>query len=228
MERKQRFFIYDRKEMGVLLLLGVMVAFFAFTLGVHLGKRVGPKGQNPSGFEASALPTVSDKLPNRQEIQDQTKNAQATVDESLSQALHDEVVRTGVKLDVPRQVQLPEKPRAKEAGATTPAVEAPLSLPKAAEAKVEVLEAARRVTPAGKFTLQIGSYPSLAEAKDQVDSMEALGLKPFLRAAEIKGKGKWYRVYLGGFVSKDEAEKAGQTHRAQHVIDSYILSKMPE
>ena len=40
MEQKQRFFIYDRKEMGVLLFLGVMVAIFAFTLGVHLGKKV--------------------------------------------------------------------------------------------------------------------------------------------------------------------------------------------
>lgn len=80
--------------------------------------------------------------------------------------------------------------------------------------------------PEGRFTLQIGSYPSIREAKDQVDSMEALGLQPVLRVAEIKGKGKWFRVYLGGFSSRDDAEKAGEGYRSQHVIDSFIVAKM--
>lgn len=214
----------------MLLLLGVMVAFFAFTLGVHLGKRVGAKALAPGlGLEATAIPASEDKVPNRQEIQEQAKNAQATADESLSHALHDEVVRTGVKLDSARQIDLPEKPVSAQAGATTPDPKTrEASAPKLSDESFESIEAARRPVPLGKFTLQIGSYPSVIEAKDQVDSMEALGLKPLLRAAEIKGKGKWYRIYLGGFASKEDAEKAGQRYRTQHVIDSYISSKMPE
>ena len=43
MERKKRLFIYEGKELTVLVILGSTVAAFAFTLGVHLGKRVSPK-----------------------------------------------------------------------------------------------------------------------------------------------------------------------------------------
>lgn len=222
MERKQRLFIYDRKEMVVLILLGVAVAFFAFTLGIHLGKRVPPKpttvAQQP---EAAPVATVPDQTPNRQEFQEQSKNVAQAVDESLSQSLHEEVQRTGIKLDTPRQVELPNKVRTSERGAATPEA-------KKAEPAVADFAAAQRPAPHGKFTLQIGSYPSVQEAKDQVEAVEALGLKPYLRSAEIKGKGKWYRVYLGGYEEKAEAEKAGEKFRSQHVIDKFIVSKAVE
>jgi cell division protein FtsN len=240
MEQKQRFFIYDRKEMGVLLLLGVMVAIFAFTLGVHLGKRVGPHGVAGGPADAETIPTVPDKIPNRQELTEQAKGAQQAADESLNQALHDEVARTGIKLDTPRQVELPDKPVAKNAGATTgdrsaqevkpvAKTEAKHETPVKAETKPAQAEAdavaLHRPAPAGKFTLQIGSYPVLDEARDQSDSLEALGMKPFMRPAEVKGK-RWFRLYVGGFKTKDAAEKMGARYVSQHMVEAYIVSKM--
>lgn len=251
MEQKQRFFIYDRKEMGVLLLLGVMVAIFAFTLGVHLGKRVGPQGIAHSPGDAVTAPTVPDKLPNRQELTEQAKGAQQAADESLNQALHDEVARTGIKLDTPRQLALPEKTVSRNAGATTggPAVEhtsaptplvrtaAPSNVHSAKEAgEIDAATtrpvqlpagdsvAMLRQAPAGRFTLQIGSYPAFEEARDQADSLEALGLKPHMRKAEVNGK-TWYRLYVGGFNAKDVAEKSGARYVSQRMIDTYIVAK---
>ena len=55
--------------MGVLLLIGVMVAFFAFTFGVHLGKRVTGKQTIATTKEAAQVNTVSDEVPSRPEIQ---------------------------------------------------------------------------------------------------------------------------------------------------------------
>jgi cell division septation protein DedD len=221
MEKKHHLFIYDRKELGVLVLLGVMVAVFAFTLGVHLGKRVGVGGRLAPAPEATTAITSPDQLPNRQEFQEQSKAAQQAVDESLNQALHDEVARTGIKMDAPRQVELPEDP--KGAGAAS-------AMPKKSKflGTLQDIPAAQRAAPQGRFTLQIGSHNVVDEAKDQVDAVEALGFKPFLRAAEIRGKGKWYRVYVGGFFSRTEAEKAGQRYKSQHAIDSYIVAKITE
>jgi cell division protein FtsN len=226
MEQKQRFFIYDRKEMGVLLLLGVMVAIFAFTLGVHLGKRVGPQVVAHGPGDAETAPTIPDKLPNRQELTEQAKGAQQAADESLNQALHDEVTRTGIKLDTPRQLALPEKPVSKNAGATTgsPPVEHADHAGTAPKSGGPDAVALRRAAPAGKFTLQIGSYPAFEEARDQADSLEALGLKPYMRKAEVRGK-SWYRLYVGGFDAKEAAEKVGSRYVSQHMIDAYIVSK---
>lgn len=205
--------------MGVLLLLGVMVAFFAFTLGVHLGKRVSPHplaaGDSHSAEPAATLP---DQVPHRQEIQDQAKATAASVDEALGQALHDEVVRTGIKLDFPRQVNLPDKVKKVS---TRPAEAPKSSLP-----QPETIEAFKRASPQGQFTLQIGSYTSIQDAKDQVDAVEALGLKPYLRSAEVRGRGQWYRIYLGGYETKEQAQAAGEKYRGQHVLESFVISKM--
>jgi cell division septation protein DedD len=230
MEQKQRFFIYDRKEVWILVLLGVMVAAFAFTLGVHLGKRVGTVAYAPAPGETTPAATLNDQVPNRQEITEQSKAAQQAADETLSQAAHDEAARTGVQLEAPRAVELPREAKKPAAGATTETASAPES-PQAAKLAREALQqipAAQRPLPLGKFTLQIGSFPALAEAKDQVESMEALGLKPFLRPAEVKGKGRRYRIFLGGYTSRDAAEKAGKRYLAQHVIDSYVIANLSD
>ena len=215
MEQKQRLFIYDRKEMIVLVLLGVMVAVFAFTLGVHLGKALPEKSTGALAGAPPLAATVPDQLPNRQELTEQAKSAPQVADETLNQSLHDEVTTIGMKLETPRQVDLPRKTRSANGGATA-----------GSTADILNIAAAQRVAPDGKFTLQIGSYPNLVEAKDQVDSMEALGLKPWLREAQVKGKGRWFRVFLGGFTAKDEAEQAGQRYRTRHMIESYIVSKI--
>lgn len=233
--------------MIVLVFLGVMVAAFAFTLGVHLGKRVGVKVPSTATQDAAPVATVPDHVPHKQEIHEQSKNAPQAVDETLNQALHDEVGRTGIKLDSPRQIQLPADPAAENipVGASANAKDehkktaaqgaqgshnasAGAGAGEDGEALLTRLEAAHRPSPEGPFTLQIGSYPTVKEAKDQVDSMEALGLKPHLRAAQVKGKGKWYRVYLGGFESKEDADKAGNRYRSQHMIETYIVSKNTE
>lgn len=238
MEQKQRLYIYDRKEMVILIFLGVLVASFAFTLGVHLGKRVPTPTATEHAAEPKPIESAQDSVPNRQELQDHQADAAGSVDETLSQTLHDEVTRTGIKLDTPRQVDLPKKlkPAAPEKHATpekhapaksethAPAHEA--AKPAGHEVALTAVAASRREAPSGKFTLQVGSYNSVSEAKDQVDAMEALGLKPLLRAADIKNRGRWYRVYLGGYPSAADAEKAGSRYVVQHVIESFVVSKM--
>jgi cell division protein FtsN len=232
MEQKQRFFIYDRKEMGVLLLLGTLVALFAFTLGVHLGKRVGPKAAALPGQEPISASTLGDKFPNRQELVEQGRGANQAAEESLNQALHEEVVRTGIKLDDHKQVNLPEKTRAEKVGVAKPEAVEPLPIQRTVEpisehgATVDHTPADSAPAPelAAKFTLQIGSHPSLSDAKVQLDDLEAKGLKPFQREAVVKGR-KWYRVFVGGFSNKEAAEKAGHRYVSQHVIQAFVISK---
>lgn len=207
MEPKHRFFIYDRKEMIVLSLLGVFVALFAFTLGIHLGKRLIP-AHSGSGSAVEAVSGAPDAIPGRQELVDASKDLQEQVDDSLSRSLHEEVVKTGIKLDQPRAVKLPENAKTTEAGATQAVGDA--------------------VSMTGAYALQIGSFPSLDEARDRIRALEQKGLKPSLKIADLEGKGVWYRVVLSGFASKDAAEKAGQMHRNNKTIRSFVVIKASE
>ena len=226
MKEKQRIFIYDRKEMGVLILLGVMVAVFAFTLGVHLGKRVsGPKITASGTAEPTSLTTAPDKVPDNKELAEQAHNAGQVADDTSNQSLHDEVARTGLKLDANHQVDLPKNPKSENAGATSVK-----PTPEATPPKHETHAAT--ANGRSKFSLQVGSYHSMAEAQKRAKEIEEAGLSTKVHEAEIRGKGTWYRVFVGEFLTKSEAEKAGAHYREQKLVDSFVVAKsagaMPE
>ncbi len=261
-------FIYDRKEVTVLTVLGVLVALFAFTLGVHLGKKVRGGLGSWTGPDAQSVDTATDKIPEPGDLTEQSKGAFGAVDDTLSHMLRDEVEKAGLKLDQGRQIDLPKGTVSKEGGATTeykakdlaeapsvpkadpkvaqpeapahseaavpsapksesahaaPKVDSVPSAPKgSAPAKPAATEAAM---PSGKFTLQVGSHPSLAESVEQMDRLKAQGLEAFRKSVDLKEKGLWHRVYLGGYASKDEAEKAGAKFRDQHLVDSFVVTR---
>lgn len=100
-DQKRKIFIYDRKEVGILGLLGVVVALFAFTLGVHLGKQVVPKAADTHAANESLEPVdaAKEQNPNRNEIANEVKNVPGAVDETLEQNLRDEVAKTGIQID---------------------------------------------------------------------------------------------------------------------------------
>ena len=66
-KHKQSLFIYDRKEMVVLSLLVVMISFFTFTLGVHLGKRLTTRGSTLEK-DVSLVRSLPDSLANSQDL----------------------------------------------------------------------------------------------------------------------------------------------------------------
>lgn len=237
MEPKQRLFIYERREMGVLILLGIMVALFAFTLGVHLGKKVGPKAVARTNHETTTAPTVPDQTPNPNELSDQSKAAPQAAEDILNQSLKDEVAHSGIKIDKSRQVELPKTPKTKQSGAThteeTKKAEAHLPThaikPEPTELD-EVLDTktAKEAHLAGTkaFALQVGSHQSVEDAKRQLSGLDQAGVKTFLKSVDLKSKGKWYRVYLGEYPSRVEAEQAGVKFKEQHLIDSFIVAKV--
>ena len=120
MDRKQRFFIYDRKEVFVLLILALLVAGFAFTLGVHLGKRIYKVEPKIAAVINDPVATEGEPHPSRPDLVEQRKGVENAVEEALSRELHDEVSRTGIKLETGRQMKLPKSARSKNKGATTP------------------------------------------------------------------------------------------------------------
>ncbi len=231
MNYQQRLFIYDRKEIITLGLLITMVSIFAFTLGVHYGKKISPRNGPVQDQDAEVLPVavVPDQLPNRQEIAEQATGAQLSLEETLKEQLHQEVTTTGIKLDVPRQVDLPKQTKSPLGGATTAG-------PPQVDKKSPISE-----KPKGQYTLQIGSYPTLEEAKshlvalnqsnpprlpNQSQAVNPMEFKAFLRGTSIKGKGTWYRLYAGEFETRDAAEHMGEKYRSWHIIESFVVSKL--
>jgi cell division septation protein DedD len=56
------------------------------------------------------------------------------------------------------------------------------------------------------WSVQANSYPDTKSANDLVDRLKNKGYNAFVTEANVKGK-VWYRVRIGPFTSRDEAEK---------------------
>ncbi len=58
-----------------------------------------------------------------------------------------------------------------------------------------------------RYSIQIGSYPNLAEANGIVSQWKGKGYPAYMMIADIPDRGRWYRVRLGGFNTKGDATK---------------------
>ncbi|WP_373049053.1 SPOR domain-containing protein [Vulgatibacter sp.] len=88
---------------------------------------------------------------------------------------------------------------ARAVAAAKPVDKAPAAPKPAAPPKVEAA--------AGGFTVQVGAMPNRSEADALVTRLRGQGLSPYVVAADIPGKGTFYRVRLGRFASRDEAKR---------------------
>jgi len=69
--------------------------------------------------------------------------------------------------------------------------------------------AAIRETVGGGFTVQVGSFASEQAARQMSVELKAAGYPAFVKAAQIPGKGRTYRVRVGMFASREEARRYG-------------------
>jgi cell division septation protein DedD len=223
---KSKLHIYDRKEIAILVLLGLMVAIFAFTLGIHLGKSVNHATLAGQPVDPQVADVAQDRIPERAEFSDQEKNIKDGADQALYDQLHDEVGKTGVKLAPGRQVDLPDESITETNGTKPVAAAKPAHAPAAIPIQ-QALPALERPHPLGVFTIQVGSFPTLDEAKARASMLDKAGLKPFVSFVDLSDIGRWYRVYVGGYADMDSAQNAGRRHKQAGVIDSFIVAKMP-
>jgi len=61
----------------------------------------------------------------------------------------------------------------------------------------------------GKFILQVASLQDRTKAEELRGTLIQMGYDPFVDVAEIPKKGKWYRVKLKGFETREDARRVG-------------------
>jgi DedD protein len=166
---------------GALVLLGVV-----FVLGLNIGRQLAAKQLEASRGDALAA-------------LDQPVPSPAIPSDSLT--FHDRLTKDRVP---PVEVAPPPAPSA--APAAVPVAAAPTTEPARPEPKAEPRVAAR-AEPAAKaaFTVQVMATTSRAEA-DRL-SARLREYTPRVEETEVPGKGRLYRVRVGAFATKPEAER---------------------
>jgi cell division septation protein DedD len=115
----------------------------------------------------------------------------------------------------------------------------PVTTTTPSEAKPEPEKIATRTTPAaahpapkvpdttsasGAFTLQLGASPNRDDAERQASRLREKGYGPYIVAAEVPGKGTWYRVRMGSFPTKDAATRYLQDFKRETQAEAFVAS----
>jgi DedD protein len=127
----------------------------------------------------------------------------------------------------------PPPPEAPPAAAEAAPAPAPAAAPPAAAAPVKPAPAAAKTGgetggKARRFTLQLGSFPDRAEAEAFATRFGAgSGASPYVIAAEVPGKGTWYRVRVGDYANSKDAVAAKTSFEKQHNVIAYVVPPAP-
>jgi cell division septation protein DedD len=201
LQKPERYFIFSWKEILVILLLGVMGTGFFFTLGLHYGKKMHADAVNETAHETPAgesekLQEGPETLPSRDTLEQASRHALVATEDSIKKTTQEELKKAGVKLEAPKQVDLPS-------------------------AKTISKEPAP-VSHSGAFAIQLGSFPSRAEANKKIKDYSQHGVTASVMIAKVGGKTR-FRVVVTGFNSKKEAEAQANQLKAKKKIDGFVI-----
>ncbi len=81
--------------------------------------------------------------------------------------------------------------------------------------------------PEGKYTVQVGSYPSQADANLRLEQLRTQGFPfAYLSTKELGDtKEAWYRVWLGYFPDANTAKASGELLQQRGEVKSYLVRK---
>jgi general secretion pathway protein D len=77
------------------------------------------------------------------------------------------------------------------------------------------------------FSIQAYSFPDEAEAEQKAGQLAKMNYRTWIRPVQIKGKGTWYRVFVGQYRGQSQAEAALRQMLNQEIFpkDMYIVDR---
>jgi hypothetical protein len=76
--------------------------------------------------------------------------------------------------------------------------------------------------PAGRYTVNVGSFKKRVRAERLRKELEGKGYQAFVGEAAIPRKGAWYRVSVGRFASRGEAQAFALALKDKEGLDSFV------
>lgn len=199
-EQTNKVIVFEKKEIIIIFLLVVVLIVTSFTLGVRLGRKL---SLQDSGIKAEDVKAVELKSGAEEDAEAIATQDAALSDEEKLKKLMDES-----KSRLSDELQKFSQDESNTTMATSPQT------------------AAEKSPMAGKFTIQLGSYNNLEEAKQFAEGFTVRGYSPIINEVKIAGKGNWYRVSLGLFDSVDEAKKYIQQEQSLFSGQDHIITEI--
>lgn len=211
----------EKKQALTLLILVLIVSLSSFALGVMVGRRgaerdIAQREPEARRIMVAEVPTP----PATAEVAEKEQEPPADKEEKLT--FYDNLSR-GETVPLGSGINLPPAEKSPAAETPEPAPAAPVAKPAAkvakapepSPAKEPVVAAAPetlgKMPPAvatGTYSVQVGSFSSVADAGRYKRTLVQKGYPAFIAEADLGPKGIWYRVRLGPYADAEVARQA--------------------
>jgi cell division septation protein DedD len=78
--------------------------------------------------------------------------------------------------------------------------------------------------PPGSYTVQVAASQQKTDVDQVMSKLRGSGLSPYLVDANIPGKGRWFRVRVGSFRSRNDAEKYVHDLKRETGMSGFVTS----
>ena len=199
MEENNKVVIFEKKELVLISLLILVLIVTSFTIGVKMGKRI-------SLDTAGVIPEDKKEVELKSAVEEDvektlTSDAQLTDEEKLKKLMDESKTKLNDELQK-----------------------------FSSEEKATAVNNSPEVTPAnpmaGKYTIQLGSYNTVEEAKQFAEGFTVRGYSPIINEVKIDGKGTWYRVSLGAFETVESAKKYIREEKSLFTGQDHVITEI--
>jgi cell division septation protein DedD len=191
----------DGRQIFFLFFGGAVVACMVFVLGVMVGRRL--EGRERVARKATTSASI-DPLAALDEL--------AADEQRVPEPA---APRPAAPPPAPAVEKKPEPPKVEPPKPEPPRPEVKEEKKEKKKAEKEDVESKKKP----KYTLQLSSFQDRAEADAFVTKLAGAGYQPYVVQREVEGRGTFYRVRIGEFVSHDDAlEAKAEFERRQHII----------
>jgi septal ring-binding cell division protein DamX len=199
MEENNKVIVFEKKEIILVLIFVAVLIITSFTLGIRLGKKL---TLDEAGIKPVDQQTVSLKSGVEEDAETTiAEESKITDEEKLKKLMDESKTRLSDEL---------EKFSSEDKASTANQSIAPNT----------------SSALAGKYTIQLGSYPSVDEAKQFAEGFTVRGYSPIINESTIEGKGTWYRVSLGLFGSVEEAKTYIKNEQSLFSGQDYVITEL--
>jgi cell division protein FtsN len=198
MEENNKVIVFEKKEIVLVLIFVVVLIITSFTLGIRLGKKL---TLTEAGIKPEDQKTVELKSGLEEDVEKTVvEEAKLTDEEKLKKLMNESKSRLSDELE---KFSSEDKVEANQSVEAKPA--SPVN---------------------GKYTIQLGSYPTMDEAKQFAEGFSVRGYSPIINETSLEGKGTWYRVSLGLFTTVEEAKGYIKTEQSLFSGQDYVITEI--
>ncbi len=221
-EDKSKLFVFEKKEVILIFVFMVVITITAFTLGVRVGKGI-------------FIESVGITKPDIQKTIDLKSVEEEGADEIGTGTSLEESLNEGPKEDLTQKV-IEEKLNSEFGSIANDDVpgQVPVESPSISPDPMDTLtepEAPEELfvdgdANAGKFTIQLVSLETRAEAEKYAEPFVAASYTAVINKASVPGKGTWYRVGIGLFDTQEEAKSYLEQEKSLFRGKKYLINQI--